>query len=94
MAIKYDNIDDFEMAKLVSIHTEANNDYELFQVIISHRLDVHESVVKKSAHLFWAMLSGNLPNRYWHLTQKARTKKDEHVIPAGVVKLRGFRSAY
>lgn len=82
------------MAKLQLIHTETNNDYELFQVIISHRLDVHQSVVKKSAHLFWAMLSGNLPNRYWHLTQKARTKKDEPVIPAGVVKLRGFRNAY
>ena len=23
--------------------------------------------VSKSSHLFWALLSGNLPNRYWHL---------------------------
>lgn len=89
----------FQLIRLLrGIYSEANDDYELFITITSHRLDMRESEVKVAAHLFWAILSGKLPNRYWHLSEKARSssKPKQNKIPHQdiVVKLKGFRKVY
>jgi hypothetical protein len=80
--------------KLKPIASEANGDFQLFQTIVSYRFDMHEAEVKQSAHLFWALLTGNLPNRFWHLTQKGEKRKAQPSVGLGIVKLRGFRSRY
>lgn len=82
----------FEKLKLIA--SEANGDFQLFQTIVSYRFDMPEAEVKQSAHLFWAILTGNLPNRFWHLTQKAKKRKAEPSIGLGIVKIRGFRDRY
>jgi len=89
----------FQLIRLLrGIHSEANDDYELFITITSHHLDMRESDVKVAAHLFWAILSGKLPNRYMHLSEKARgsSKLKQNKVPEQgiVVKLKGFRKVY
>ena len=83
---------------LQSVHAEASDDYELFATLVSHRLNIPESRVKKSSHLFWALLSGNLPNRYWRLRERARggpaAQKEDVVDGLRTIKLRGFRKNF
>jgi hypothetical protein len=86
------------MDSLTSCFSEVADNFELFSTIISHRLDIPESEVKKSSHLFWALLSGNLPNRYWHLKGRARggpaAQIEDAVNGTRTIKLKGFRKRF
>jgi hypothetical protein len=83
---------------LSAFYSEAAGSFELFSTIISHRFDIPEAKVRKSSHLFWALLSGNLPNRYWHLKEMARggpaAQKEEVVDGVRTIKLKGFRKRF
>lgn len=86
------------MDSLTSCFSESGDNFELFSTIICHRLNIPEVEVGKSSHLFWALLSGNLPNRYWHLQNRSANDTAVEEIELAqkdrVIKLRGFRSTY